>query len=315
MSSLYSIILQKLKASSPLIAIIGILMTLSGCALIADWQAIPYDPCTEYSPFHHPELTHNDTLTSTVNPMNTSFNQPTNTPTSLSEVHLSSNIEFAFVNLTTNTNFQVDIKVTCHNVESCVCSHLSSITDKPKQLCLFYARDEDGDLISLESLSSKVVQPPELISCIPKFSTLLPPTVMCVHLYHSNQSEVHNNSKHIEKVLQTKMTTGHTQSLQVLSNHSYYIAKWNCIHANITNRHCHWTPSSAITKKECEDCPPICRSREQTLSFAQFFLGTAILMMSLQVLWVSTAALASNQTPKEGQVYKVQCHANIEQTR
>ncbi len=25
-------------------------------SLIADWQAIPYDPCTEKSPFHHPDI-------------------------------------------------------------------------------------------------------------------------------------------------------------------------------------------------------------------------------------------------------------------
>ncbi len=29
---------------------------MTGYALLTDWQAIPYDPCTEYSPFHHPEL-------------------------------------------------------------------------------------------------------------------------------------------------------------------------------------------------------------------------------------------------------------------
>ena len=30
--------------------------------LISDWQAIPYDPCTEKSPFHHPDIVHNSTL-------------------------------------------------------------------------------------------------------------------------------------------------------------------------------------------------------------------------------------------------------------
>ena len=313
-----SIILQKLKASSPLIAIVGILMTLSACVLITDWQAIPYDPCTEYSPFHHPELIPNDTLVNKsisnqpsdpptlLKVVNKSIsNQPSDPPTLLSHIYLSSNIEFAFASgLTMNTDFQVNIKITCHTVKSCVCSRLMSTTDKPNQLCLFYARDENGHFISMESLTSKSVQPPELISCIPSFSTQshIPPPVMCIHLYHPNQSVVHNNSKHIEKILQTSMTYGEIQSLQVLTNFSYYTAKMNCIHANVTDRHCHWTPSSTITNKECEDCPPICRSREQTLSFVQFTLGTAIMMMSLQVLWVSTAALASNQIPKEIQV-------------
>ena len=37
---------------------IGLTATIVGAALIADWQAIGYDPCTQFSPFHHPELTH-----------------------------------------------------------------------------------------------------------------------------------------------------------------------------------------------------------------------------------------------------------------
>jgi len=36
---------------------IGLTATIVGAALIADWQAIGYDPCTQFSPFHHPELT------------------------------------------------------------------------------------------------------------------------------------------------------------------------------------------------------------------------------------------------------------------
>ena len=27
-----------------------------GASLLTDWQAIPYDPCTEKSPFHHPDI-------------------------------------------------------------------------------------------------------------------------------------------------------------------------------------------------------------------------------------------------------------------
>ncbi len=31
-------------------AFVGISMTIAGYFLVTDWQAIPYDPCTEYSP-------------------------------------------------------------------------------------------------------------------------------------------------------------------------------------------------------------------------------------------------------------------------
>ncbi len=36
--------------------------------LMADWQAIPYDPCTEKSPFHHPDIIRNRTFIDTYPP-------------------------------------------------------------------------------------------------------------------------------------------------------------------------------------------------------------------------------------------------------
>ncbi len=49
-------VLQRINISSQTIRIIGFLLSITGYALLTDWQAISYDPCTEYSPFHHPEL-------------------------------------------------------------------------------------------------------------------------------------------------------------------------------------------------------------------------------------------------------------------
>ena len=40
-----------------MIAMLGVTCTVVGAVLIADWQAIGHDPCTRFSPFHHPELT------------------------------------------------------------------------------------------------------------------------------------------------------------------------------------------------------------------------------------------------------------------
>ena len=36
---------------------LGITASIIGAALIADWQAIGHDPCSQFSLFHHPELT------------------------------------------------------------------------------------------------------------------------------------------------------------------------------------------------------------------------------------------------------------------
>ena len=55
-------VLLFLKMDIRIIAMIGIIGSILSLSLMADWQAIPYDPCTEKSPFHHPDIIYNSTL-------------------------------------------------------------------------------------------------------------------------------------------------------------------------------------------------------------------------------------------------------------
>jgi len=52
----HSPFLQAVKLNSRIITILGIIFSVIGLILMADWQSIPYDSCTEFSLFHHPEL-------------------------------------------------------------------------------------------------------------------------------------------------------------------------------------------------------------------------------------------------------------------
>ncbi len=45
-----------MKLSTRNTALIGVIGFFIGASLLADWQAIPSDPCTEQSPFHHPDI-------------------------------------------------------------------------------------------------------------------------------------------------------------------------------------------------------------------------------------------------------------------
>ena len=36
--------------------ILALLISVAAAVLLADWQSLPYDPCTEYSLYYHPEL-------------------------------------------------------------------------------------------------------------------------------------------------------------------------------------------------------------------------------------------------------------------
>ena len=311
-SSVYhicSFILQKVKASNQIIAFIGISMTVIGCILCADWQAIPYDPCTEYSPFHHPEITQNYSNKQSLNGTSKSvYNNSTDRHLELikptaegDQLHFHSDIEMKFKDGSTGKiKLPGDVKLTCNLVDDCECSAQTwSVLDS---MCLFYMYSEDdgGKIAFTESslMSESEHYPSKRFQCVTSPSILFQhPLSLCIHLYGAY---FHSQTKKRSEKL--SMTTGSIQSLQVLSNFSYYTAKMNCIHANFTNHHCHWSPSSVVTKKECEDCQPICKSIEQSLTFVQYILGTTLSYSSVPVTWVPITVMASYQASMELQV-------------
>ena len=87
--------MQKVKLSSSSILLVGITVTMTAYVFLTDWQSIPYDPCTEYSPFHHPEIIRN--LTSKLN----NKSRLDLTPLTLPEIQLQSVVEFQFDDNTT----------------------------------------------------------------------------------------------------------------------------------------------------------------------------------------------------------------------
>ena len=278
-------------------------MTISACVLIADWQAIPYDPCTEYSPFHHPDITQNYSIEQSEQSAHytTKSQAELKVTTMLTNLRLHSDIEMKFTDgSTAKIKLPVDMKFTCEHVDDCECyQHSPEVNKLSSRFCLFYILHNGGKILPIEStLWAEHEHPSNLFSCAMSSTHFQSPST-CVHIY--DDSQTHNRSRSKE-VLQSSRMIGNIQSLLVLSNFSYYTAKLNCIHANVTNRHCHWTPSSVLTKKECEDCQPICRSREQSLTFVQLILGIIILLASIDIMWVHIAVLASNQVSMSSQV-------------
>ena len=51
--------MQRLKLNNRIITILGVLFSMIGLILMADWQSIPPDPCTNFSLYHHPEIANN----------------------------------------------------------------------------------------------------------------------------------------------------------------------------------------------------------------------------------------------------------------
>ena len=163
-----------MKIDTRAIAVIGLTIGITGTILMADWQSIPYDPCTELSLFHHPELAENYTL---------------------------------------HRNFRMSVT-------------------------------------------------------------------------HPNQS-----SEFL-----------HIQQLQIFEESVHTVAKNRCEEARIRSHHCHWIPHSFISKHPCVDCPPICRSKDRSLNFVQFYLGALLFAFSLLLTGPAIVAIISSQIRQELQV-------------
>ena len=56
---LHRLLMQRLKLNSRIITISGVFFSMIGLILMADWQSIPPDPCTDFSLYHHPQIANN----------------------------------------------------------------------------------------------------------------------------------------------------------------------------------------------------------------------------------------------------------------
>ena len=113
---------------------------------------------------------------------------------------------------------------------------------------------------------------------------------VCLNLYVTDDDALYLNGVNSEK-------QAHVQELQVLSDSAYAVASNSCENAVVPDRHCHWIPFSTVTHSKCNDCPPICRAREQTLNFVQFLVGMTLLIASFHITFVPLMAVSTNYAP------------------
>ncbi len=261
-----------------MIVLIGIITTMCGYLIATDWRTIPYDPCTEYSPFHHPEIAqYYDNIHSVIVGK---FQDVDFTSPKLKGVKFLSNIELIFAD--GNFSFESDLRInlSCSRVDTCTCA-LRNPT------CLHFTMDENLNILLVTS-------PEDLYyDCTSEFN-LGSPITACI--------------THQKTLAGTTVTTpvaeqeAKIESINVLPKRVYFVARNICVEANVTGHQCHWIPSSTITKKECEDCQPICRSVSQTLTFAQFMVGNGLLVYTGALQFTPIVSILMNQTPKQIQV-------------
>ncbi len=268
--------------------IIGILISISGYLLVTDWQTIPYDPCTEYSPFHHPDLFYNNSNIPDKQPVSDNPNFIVDTSFILNPI-----LTYNSKKIPERKYSTYPLNFVCERSTSCpVCGKQAN---NQLDICLTLVKSKDSSSRLFHRASRSMVsnQFLEIYSCFLEDHNL------CLNIY-SNSDPSNILPLDVE-----------IQRLMVLPNDVYERASNSCEKA--LNGQCHWIPFSAITGEKCIDCPQICRGKQQTLLFPLFVIGMALLLFSNPLMWVPTIALANNQTPKSLQVcnYFNMCEINF----
>ena len=284
------------KLNSRLIAIIGTTISIFGLAALADWQSIPYDPCTEYSPFHHPELLNVDTHVTNTTASNQSSEGEYCQNLSENEMNLvrmmgNLNISIHHKPDVRHNNSSVGLK--CLRIKSCeVCDN--------EYHCIHYnLNSTDICLQHYESMHAHGTRLQHQKTAMNEYacgSTDTFPFLTCVST--EGGSEVSDPETKVEAVLLERV---YPQSLLLVEYDMYEQVSETC--ESDTENACHWIPDSHITGKHCDDCQPICRSEYQILNFYQFWIGVLLFMGSIPIAKESSTTVLSDKVDKENQVY------------
>ena len=264
--------------------------TIASLLIMTDWQAIPHDPCTNYSLFHHPELV--DTYTKQL------LESPPNV-TAVAMDHLcipqpmgqSVQLHGGFYVQSQHwqwgmheTSFKCNQSSTCQPCSAPNETCTQFVPTEKSRMCVSHYGSADQDLMYTHDRENTS-------------QTLL----MC-----TLQHQKHNSSScftvgaeaDVQSSSQSFLAEVHIQSLQVVQSAVYEIAVNRCESVDS----CHWIPNAQVTHKHCSDCQPICRNPKRTLNFIQFSIGLGIFFATLPLMYTGTTLMLSNAVSRHYQV-------------
>ena len=286
-------------------------MTFASLALIADWQAIPNDPCTEYSPFHHPEILTKYQMKLDENKTTVLCHDLEGTMHNYSGPSCIQDADFKFppkfLELLRETNIHInidDFMIGNYFLPNGTCTHLVSHHDcrkvnscKTDFLRNRYKLNSNYCLeLQPEKVDAEIASPGSNYSAFLCKSPITDFT-MCF--------DVPFGADVIRKYTHTgnESQSAKAQVIQVLNKDINELAMQECEQAySESGWNCRWLPNSVVTNELCEDCQPICRSAVRSLNFAQFCLGASLLMASIPLGSIPISALTSDRVRKEMQV-------------
>ena len=285
-------------------------MTIVATALMGDWQSVRHDPCTEASLFHHPELLH--TYTSQINsaPANISqfaLGSSANVGIQCEKLNLSLSLQQHLSSTTVDVRVypnivtdDVMVSYGCEVVNSCpYCSSVwSDETYSATPTCLH---------LRVNSQQQCLEKTPLLPWHQEKPHPLIASSYMCTmrksHFTYCLQAQPHSPDSQTavqEEEEEMYIQDIHQQSVGIVEGRVDLLAARAC--REVKGPHCHWNPSSSLTHRHCEDCPPICRQKSNYLEFSQFTIAAALLLIAVPVARVPITSIISDMVTPDQQV-------------
>ena len=280
--------------SNRLITVIGLIVSIISCSLLGDWQAIRPDFCTRSSLFHHPELQlqYIALLASPVAPHNATVEEisPCERPKQPLDMELLADIDiYAFP-----TSMKADQTSGCEVVQSCpVCARqVSNRIYSVYPICLYLRVYQASQCINLDQAQLVDAEKHNSIfiySCFTYKSQL----ELCMRV-----STVSPPTQHA--AIEEYVARAHVQTVQVIEGRLAALAEEIC--ESQPHHSCHWNPHSEVTGRYCEDCPPICRDKNNYLYFSQFLIGATLLAFCAEIVRVSIFGVLSDLMHEQSQV-------------
>lgn len=303
-----------------------------GAALIADWQSIGYDPCTQFSVFHNPEI--EDNITSLL--VDDSFS-----PVVISPQHQLNNCTLLNVNdssflaklqkLSGNqSQEQTDeqssgLQLQCSNIThgDLDCLRCDSDNINNTSGCMAYRVNVNDSCYDL--LSEKITE--TLLSEVNNSTTngimctaLNIPLSICINVQNVASFSLNQVQDFKEAVSILTEAVIHSESDEFFSSisevqnvrvedHPEFRIKPELLDASdlclSSADSCYWNQFSPLTKVDCFACPPICRSVRRSLNFIQFAIGVTIFVLVIPISRVVLMVLISDNLSPENQVIKL----------
>ena len=326
-NSLCRILFNILKFDTRKVILVAVVASICGSTLIADWQAIEYDSCRQYSVTHKDLIQENTTDSKEIShgagidQMHSSFVLPcTHLEMTREGLSFESRRKLQWEGNTTDLKNDDYPRIVCTHTKNlypqCACSKYNDSS------CIGFKITSAGSCFEFSmanSVSMENISYSAMHCDISGSSISLNINVINANTF--TELEVDSFKESVLFVTKFMMSLSSFENITsdahiqgdtsiILNDYSEdydygsTAVQFLLTRSEICMNHsgCHWNQFSSITKTDCFSCPPICHSVKQSLNFVQFSLGVTIFVLAIPISRVALMVLISNNLNKNEQV-------------